>query len=190
MHKGRLYLLALAVALCAMPLSASQFLDIPFDQMVRGTTSVVRGTIGPVSASWDADHEVIFSYARVDVSDYLAGDGPAVLILREVGGTVDGYTQQAIGFPELREGEEVVLLLTVWEDSGEYRIQGFHRGKYLVNERNGRTMLRLDRETQGNPRETALSKSAPSDDDVSIDEFRAQVGAIMRGRAAGAMVRE
>lgn len=189
MQKGRM-LLVLAVALCAMPLSASQFLDIPFDQMVRGTTSVVRGTIGPVSASWDADHEVIFSHARVDVSDYLAGDGPSVLMLREVGGTVDGYTQQAIGFPALREGEDVVLLLTVWEDTGEYRIQGYHRGKYLVNERNGRAMLRLDRETQGSGREAGFAKSAPSDDEISIDEFRAQVGAIIRGRAAGAMVRE
>jgi hypothetical protein len=189
MHKGRISLLVLAVALCAMPLAASQFLDIPFDQMVRGTTAVVRGTIGPVSASWDADHEVIFSYARVDVSDYIAGDGPAVLMLREVGGTVDGYTQQAIGFPSLREGEDVVLLLTVWEDSGEYRIQGFHRGKYLVRDRNGRAMMRLDRETQGTGRDDAAAKTA-ADDEVSIDEFRTQVGAVMRGRAGGAMVRE
>lgn len=189
MQKGRM-LLVLTVVLCAVPMSASQFIDIPFDQMVRGTTAVVRGTVGPVTAGWDADHEVIYSWARVDVSDYIAGDGPSVLMMREVGGTVDGYTQQAIGFPELREGEDVVLLLTIWEETGEYRIQGYHRGKYLVNERGGRTMLRLDRATQGSPRDAAFAKSAPSDDEVSMDEFRAQVGSIMRGRAAGAMVRE
>src|SRR4051812_46198183 len=116
MVRRSLVLSFLLLVAIVVPMSASQFIELPFDQVAREATLVVRGTVGPVSSAWNDDHDVIFSYAPIQVKQYLGGDGPSVLMLREVGGTAEGYTQVAIGFPTLREGQEVVLFLTQWDD--------------------------------------------------------------------------
>ena len=171
---------AIVIAM-ALPVSASQFLDVPFDEMVRGTSAVVRGTIvGPVTSAWDESGEVIYSYANLRVDEYVTGSGPAMIRLREVGGTVAGYTQQAIGFPVLRQGEDVVLLLSNWEDSGDYRIHGYARGKFLVRDSDRGMMLQLDREPQGH-RGSTNARVGETAADFSMDEFRQMVRSIARG---------
>src|SRR5687768_16210657 len=98
--RNRTFAVGSLLLLCfVVPAVASQFISMSFDRIVRGSTMIVRGTMGPLSAEWDANQEVIFSSAALRVTDYLVGDGPAELMIREVGGTVAGYTQQAIGFP-------------------------------------------------------------------------------------------
>lgn len=122
----------LLVAL-ALPLSASQFVPLPFDEVARGSAFVVRGTVGETWSAWDAAHEVIYTYATVRVTRYVSErTGPDTIVVREAGGLVDGYKQEAIGFPELRSGENVVLFLTHWEGSTDYRIHAFNQGKMLV----------------------------------------------------------
>lgn len=137
MTRRSLSLLAL-VLLVSIPMSASQFIDLPFDQVARESEYVVRGTVGQTWSAWDAAHEVIFTYATVRVSRYFGeSTGPDTIVIREAGGTVDGYTQEAIGFPVIRAGEEVVLMLSKWADAPEYRIHAFNQGKYLVRQREG-----------------------------------------------------
>src|SRR5688572_17288608 len=111
MHRKSLIITGLLLAL-ALPLSASQFVDMPFDQVARESQLVVRGTIGETYSAWDDAHEVIYTYATVRVHRYFGeSTGPDIVMIREVGGTVDGYTQEAIGFPAIRSGENVVLML-------------------------------------------------------------------------------
>lgn len=177
----RLVYLCLA-SLMALPVAASQFLDVPFDETVRGTTAIVRGTVvGPVTSAWDASGEVIFSYATVRVDEYLTGSGPSMIRVREVGGTVGDYTIQAIGFPELRSDEDVVLMLTTWEDEGEYRIHAYSKGKYLVRENARGPMLFLDQELQGG-KSSGNAKRVAGEPDYSLDEFRDAVRAIVGAR--------
>src|SRR5688572_21514051 len=97
----RSLLLTLLVVALALPLSASQFIELSFDTVVRESDFVVRATVGPVTSAWDDSGEVIFSRAPLYVKNYMSGDGPEVLMLKEVGGTVDGYTQEAVGFPAI-----------------------------------------------------------------------------------------
>src|SRR5688500_2393849 len=112
MNRRSLSLVTLLVALTALPLSASQFVDMPFDQVARESQLIVQGTIGETFSAWDSAHEVIYTYAAVKVNRYFGeSTGPDTVMIREVGGTVDGYTQEAIGFPMIRSGENVVLLL-------------------------------------------------------------------------------
>lgn len=181
MRKAPLYACLLLVA--AFPLAASQFIQMPFDEMVKASPMIVRATVGPVQSAWDADHEVIYSYANLEVTRYISGAGPRVLPIREVGGTVNGYTQQAIGFPELREGEEVVLMLAPWEEgSADMRIQAYSQGKYLVfQDRSGRERLVHDPLAQGDDRLSHSRFQAHGDEDgLSIDEFTDMVRAVRR----------
>jgi hypothetical protein len=105
MTRRSLSLVTLLLVLSALPLSASQFIEMPFDKVAREATLVVQGTIGQTFSGWDDAHEVIYTYATVHVSRYFGETtGPDTLMIREVGGTVDGYTMEAIGFPVIRSG--------------------------------------------------------------------------------------
>ena len=178
----------------ALPLSASQFVELPFEQVAGESRYIVRGTIGQTWSAWDDAHEVIFTYATLHVSRYFGEAGPATLMIREVGGTVDGYTQEAIGFPLIRAGEDVVLMLSQWEDGADFRIHAFNQGKYLVGRRAGREVVtadpvrqgeaRLAREAMGGVRANAVDE-LPA---LSIEEFAQMVDDARAGRAVGRFV--
>jgi len=167
-------------------------LEVPFHQVVTESEYVVRGTIGQSWSAWDDAHEVIFTYATVNVSRYF-GDvaGPQTLLIREVGGTVDGYTQEAIGFPVIRSGEDVVLLLSKWEDGADFRIHAFNQGKYIVRNRGGREVIMADPSRQGEGRlahgiDGGMRANAMGDElpGLLIEEFAQMVNDARAGRAA------
>jgi hypothetical protein len=179
MTRRSLSLLALLV-LVSIPMSASQFIELPFDRVARESAYVVRGEIGQTWSAWDDAHEVIFTYATVRVTRYFGeSTGPDTLVIREAGGTVEGYTQEAVGFPVIRAGENVVLMLSKWEGAAEYRIHAFNQGKYLVRERDGVEMLFSDPVQQGHERlerggrETANAEAPEVG--LAIDEFAKMV---------------
>ena len=162
--------------------SASQFVKLPFDEVARGATLVVRGTMGPVTSGWDDEHQIIYSSAQLEVSRYIAGFGPNVLQVREIGGTVGGYTQEAIGFPVLQEGQEVVLFLTRWDDSSDWRIHEYSQGKYSLRQAGPRLIVAPDSMTQGADQESIASEErAVLGADMSFDEFVSMVQAARRG---------
>ena len=179
MKPFRVFAIALVVlSVVAIPAVASQFISLPFDRVVRGSVVVVRATVGPVSSAWDSDGEVIFSSASLKVSEYLRGHGPDTLVVREVGGTVGDYTQQAVGFPELREGEDVVLFLAPWEDSDAMRIFAYRQGKYLIDRASD--IVFSDPAGQGEAVGRSEKMSA-RDGGMSLTEFREMVRAADRG---------
>ncbi len=192
MHRRSLSLVALLLALAALPLSASQFIDMPFDQMARESALIVRGDVVNTYSAWDDAHEVIYTYATVRVHRYFGeATGPDTLMVREVGGTVDGYTQEAIGFPAIRSGENVVFLLSRWDNSADYRIHAFNKGKFLVRMRAGIEVLVNDPETQGESRlggrEGGGIRSQAEDDatGLGIEEFSRMVDDARAGRTVG-----
>jgi hypothetical protein len=190
MHRRSLILTGLLLVL-ALPLSASQFLQVPFDQIATESKYIVRGTIDQTWSAWDDAHEVIFTYATVRVSRYFGETtGPDVLVVREVGGTVDGYTQEAIGFPVIRKGEDVVLMLSKWDDSSDLRIHAFNQGKYLVKGRFGMEILIEDPVKQGEARlekadhtpGTVLIDAVAEPAGLRLDEFAQMVDVARGGR--------
>ena len=152
MHRRSLLLVGLL--LLSLPLFASQFVQLPFDQVARESEYIVNGTIEHTWSAWDDGHEIIYTYATVRVQRYFGeSTGPDTVTVREVGGTVDNYTQEAIGFPELRQGERVVLFLSRWEDGApELRIHAFNQGKFLVENRGGVEVVVEDPVHQGDAR--------------------------------------
>ena len=196
MHRRALILVGMLLVL-AVPLSASQFVELSFDQVANESNLIVRGTVESTFAAWDDAHEVIFTYATVRVNRYF-GDatGPETLVVREVGGTVDGYTQEAIGFPVIRSGEDVVFMLSRWEDSPDYRIHAFNQGKYLVRNRGGVDYLYADPIKQGESRMESLDRPVRSHADptvpiplMSVREFEQMVTDARAGRRGADRVR-
>lgn len=194
MHRRILTLSFLLLAALALPVTASQFAQLPFEDVAQQSTYIVRGTLGPVHSAWDDSGQTIFSYATVNVSKYFGESaGPDTLMVREVGGTVDGYTQQAVGFPTLREGQEVVLFLSKWSDSADYRIHAFNQGKFNVKMIRGVEMAVPDEVQQGSEQAEkparnpfAITIDSAADDrapagSLRMDELELMVNAAREG---------
>jgi hypothetical protein len=184
MHRRSLSLFTLLLIVSATPLFASQFEPVSFDRVAREARFVVRANVVDTWAAWDDAHEVIYTYATLRVSRYFGETtGPDTLLVREVGGTVDGYTQEAIGFPAIRRGENVVLFLSQWQDSGDMRIHAYNQGKYLVRmrERDRAEVLISDPEQQGDQRLSPgrrLEADAVAEEaGITIEEFSDMVDA-------------
>jgi hypothetical protein len=198
MNRRSLSLVALLLIVSAMPLSAAQFVLQDFDAMVRDTDYVVRGSVVNTWSAWNDAHDVIYTYATLRVSRYFGEiTGPDTLVVREVGGTVDGYTQEAIGFPAIRRGEQVVLLLSKWADSGDLRIHAYNQGKYLVRMRaDCSEVLVSDPVQQGEERITASerrgfgSDAVTEENGLSIEEFAGMIEAARAGEPIQARRRQ
>jgi hypothetical protein len=197
MNRRSLSLVALLLILSAMPLSAAQFIEQSFDQVARGADYVVRGSVIDTWSAWDASHEVIYTYATLRVSRYFGEiAGPDTLVVREVGGTVDGYTQEAIGFPAIRRGEQVVLFLAKWADGSDLRIHAYNQGKYLVRQRAGIEVLVPDPVKQGEAgsivtdRRFDFATEAAQENGLSIEEFAGMVDAARAGEIVGEKIQQ
>jgi len=190
MNRRSLSLIALLLIVSAMPLSAAQFVEQSFDQVAREAEYIVRGSVINTWSAWDGAHEVIYTYATIRVSRYFGEiAGPDTLMVREVGGTVDGYTQEAIGFPAIRHGENVVLFLSKWDGSDDLRIHAYNQGKYLVRARSDRSeVLVSDPVKQGEERAKvserhAIGTDAADENGLSIEEFAGMVEAARAGES-------
>jgi len=189
MHRRALSLITLLLIVSAMPLSASQFIEQDFDQVARGATYVVRGSVIDTWSAWNDAHDVIFTYATLRVSRYFGEmTGPDTLVVREIGGTVDGYTQEAIGFPAIRRGEQVVLFLSKWDGSEDLRIHAYNQGKYLVRMRADRSeVLVQDPVKQGEERPTIEHRQQIASDAIAeenglrLEEFAEMVDSARAG---------
>lgn len=190
MHRRSLSLIALLLIVSALPLSASQFIEQPFDQVAREATYVVRGAVTHTWSAWNDAHDVIYTYATVRVSRYFGEiAGPDTLVVREVGGTVDGYTQEAIGFPAIRRGEQVVLFLSEWAGSSDLRIHAYNQGKYLVRQQHGIEVLVADPVKQGEApisvsnRQAIGADAVAEENGLAIEEFAGMVDAARAGES-------
>jgi hypothetical protein len=190
MHRRILIVTGLLLVL-ALPLAASQFMEMTFDQVARESQLIARGTVVDTFSAWDDAHEVIYTYATLRVHRYFGESaGPDTVTIREVGGTVDGYTQEAIGFPAIRRGENVVFMLSRWDDSTDYRIHAFNQGKYLVRNRGGVEYLFADSKQQGSERldgerrmqTDGIDDAAPG---LSMNEFAQMVDDARAGVRGG-----
>lgn len=191
-----LVLIGLSLLALAVPLTASQWVQLPFDQVARESTYVVRGTVEQTWSKWDDQHEVIFTYATVRVNRYFGETtGPDRIVVREAGGTVDGYAQEAIGFPEIRNGEDVVMFLSQSDDPSAFRIHAYNQGKYLVRNRAGIEVLTEDPVRQGDARmgrqgrfDVKANAAEELDGAITIEEFAGMVESARAGNPVEVLV--
>ncbi len=133
---------------------ASTFARVSDLQIACEATDIIHGQVVEVRSAWDQERVAIWTTATVQVHGKVKGNmlRGGLVEVKEVGGTVNGFTVKAIGFPTFLKGEEVVMLLHPWEDgSMAYRVSGYGRGKYNVarDERQGAVAHRHDTRESG-----------------------------------------
>ena len=70
--------------------------------LVAASDTVVRGRVVSVESFWNDPHTLIVTEAVFEVETPLVGTAPRYVTLRTAGGTVDGFTVEASGFPRFR----------------------------------------------------------------------------------------
>ena len=127
----RLVSIGLLLLAVAVPMSASTFLRMTPGELVRDSAAVVQGQVLKVSSFWDSTGRVIVTEAQIQVEEKIFGNAPSVVVVRTFGGTVDGYTVDAHGFPTFRAKERLLLYLEAEKD-GASRVAGYQQGQFRI----------------------------------------------------------
>lgn len=128
---------ALVALALAPPGSASTFLAMSQGELVRASEVIVKGTVVDLRSFWDEAGRIIVTEARVEVEEALVGRPEAQVVVRTFGGSVDGYTVEAHGFPKFVAGDRVLLFLER-ETAGAAKVAGYQQGHYrVVTDRSG-----------------------------------------------------
>lgn len=126
-------LVGLAVALvvaATVPAAASTFVAMNQQELIASSAAVVDGQVLDVRSFWNEDRTIIITEARVEVTDLVAGDSPAVVTVRTFGGEVGNYRVEAHGFPTFSSGDRVLLFLS--QEGDAYRVAGHAQGHFKV----------------------------------------------------------
>ena|SRR6185295_1590411 len=128
--KRIVWLGVIALLLAAIPAAASTFIALSHAELVAGSDAVVQGRVLKVSSYWEKTGRVIVSEAMVQVDEVVRGAAPGVVIVRTFGGTVNGYTVEAHGFPKFAVNDQVLLYLHGAEGTAE--VTGYQQGQYRI----------------------------------------------------------
>lgn len=134
------------VALClglALPAAGSTFVAMDEEELLLAADAVVRGEVVSVESFWNDRHTLILTEAVFRVESVVVGAAPPFVTLRTAGGTVDGETVEAVGFPTFEAGERALLFLQRDDDKPMgrvhiggrpegYRVAGYQLGHYLI----------------------------------------------------------
>ncbi len=104
--------------------------------LVEASDAVVHGRVVESRSRWDAAHRRILTESRVEVAAPWKGSPAREVMVRQLGGSVDGIGMRVMGESLLREGTEVVLFLAeiprVQKVPLAYRVVGMAMGKREV----------------------------------------------------------
>jgi hypothetical protein len=171
----RMVCLALLLALVAgIPAGASTFLAMNQRELVRDSAAVVDGEVLQVHSFWDPKGRMMITEAIVKVSDSVVGNIGSAIVVRTFGGTVEGYTVEAHGFPTFTRGQRLLLFLEP-ERGGAHRVTGYQLGQYrIVRDKNGFDVAvpTLDKDTSLINRE---GRQAPRPRALALETLKNQI---------------
>ena len=169
-------LFALIVA-GVVPASASTFVAMTAEELIQEADAVVQGRVIRLESKWDAEGRIIVTEATVQVSDTIVGNAPAQIVVQTPGGKVADYRVEALGFPQLAEGEEVVLFVKTDQSIQMSRIVGHQQGHFEVVTRLDGVTLAVPRIEDGVSFLTPSGRFIPAPPSTELNTFKGRVRA-------------
>jgi hypothetical protein len=128
--------------LLLMPISitlshATSFVPIPLTTQVGEADTVVRGKIGTSYSDYGSRNDGgrgIYTFYHLQVTEVLKGDVPdtSSILIREMGGEVNGVGMQVAGSAHFDPGEDAVVFMGAKNPDGSYEMKGLASGKYNI----------------------------------------------------------
>jgi hypothetical protein len=102
------------------------------EQLTAASTLVVSAHADRSWQAWDPQHHLIYTYTVLTVTKTLAGPAVPQVLVRQMGGSLDGITQKVSGVQHLRPNEQAVLFLrpAIADGSGAFSITGLMQGHF------------------------------------------------------------
>jgi hypothetical protein len=132
---GKALLLALAWAAVWAAPAPAVMLPVPLESSIERSDLVVRGRTIDQHCEWTADGRWIVTLVRFQVLETLQGEipGPEVVV-RVLGGVVDGIGLAVSDMPRFEPGEESILCLKQAGDGRSYLVTDNFQGKNTLED--------------------------------------------------------
>jgi hypothetical protein len=122
-----------AVVLFAWLAQATMVKPMSVEDLTTAASAVIEGQATENWSSWNAAHSRIYTYTRVKVSRTLKGTVGETVVVKQLGGSADGYTQHVAGVRPMQAGEDALLFLRPSEaNDGTMVIVGLMQGQFRV----------------------------------------------------------
>jgi hypothetical protein len=145
-------------------LRATTVVPMGVENLSHVSTHIVEGRALESISQWNPEHTLILTYTRFAVSRTLKGQAPGTIMVRQLGGTVDGVTQKVSGVRHWRPGEEAVLFLQPSSIAdGALVVTGLMQGNFLM-------------------RRTAEGQTLVSNDMPEVSQYQASSAKVARFR--------
>jgi hypothetical protein len=124
-------LLITSILLFAWMAQATMVKPMTVEDLTSAASAVVEGQATETWTSWNAIHTRIYSFTRVQVSRALKGTPGETVVVKQWGGSADGYTQHVSGVRPIQTGEAALLFLRPSEaHDGTMVIVGLMQGQF------------------------------------------------------------
>jgi hypothetical protein len=130
MKRVSIFLLSLALPVM---LYATTVIPMGVEKLASVSTHIVEARAVKSVSQWNAEHTLILTYTQFAVTRTLKGQAPGTIMVRQLGGTVDGVSQKVAGVRHWRPGEEAVLFLQPSSiPDGALVVTGLMQGNFLM----------------------------------------------------------
>lgn len=186
--------LALLLALFSPPTaSASVVVPLDLDALCDHSAAIVLGRVEARESRWTEDHSAIYTDVTVRVLDALKGEARPgdTVVVRRLGGSVDGMGMKVFGEASYALGEEVVVFLerrggpgnevpgvlwTVGMAQGKLRVATVNGQPMALRDLSGLSLLRASKAQAPSPNPaTELRAHIPLDELLRTVRARVQV---------------
>jgi len=132
------------VAFVAGTASSATVLQFGWEQLSQRADRIVEGTVTHTDVHWNDAKTKIYTDAYIKVTSTLKGQSVDTLVVRQLGGELDGIGAMIPGSPRYAAGEELIIFAEDRPD-GAVVILGLFQGKCVpyINAETGMTMVRM-----------------------------------------------
>jgi hypothetical protein len=134
------------------------------EQLSAFAALVVRGQVIDVTTQWDPAVQGVYTYATVDITETWKGDiSESRIVIKMLGGRVDGVELRINGSPTLSPGDDVALWLEIRPRDGTLYPAGLSQGVRHVDQLDATALDMLRRAASASPARPESFVATPSE---------------------------
>ncbi len=131
--KARLRITAVSLTCLSAACWATTVIPMSVEDLTHAASDVVEARAISSRAAWNTQHTLIYTYTTFQVTRSLKGSSAQTFVLKQLGGSAEGYTQKVSGIRHAQAGEDALLFLRPSAAAdGTYVIVGLLQGDFRV----------------------------------------------------------
>jgi hypothetical protein len=130
-------MILVAASFCAQ-VNATVVKPLSFDALVKSSDVVAHGfVVEQWAEAPDGLPGIVYTYTVLEVAQILKGEHTKRITLRQIGGTLGGYTVKLSGVPHFDLGAEIVVFAGRDNAKSPYVSVGLAQGVFFVTRKDG-----------------------------------------------------